>query len=148
MIAHHAQALLMAEWAMDSLHGAGNAVRAMSERMAVSQQDEIAFLERWLRERGVPRMEHDMLMPGMLTPEQLAQLERARGPEFDRLFLTRMIQHHQGAITMVEQLLATEGAVQDGLVFQFAAEVNADQTAEIERMRRLLTALLIGGTTP
>jgi uncharacterized protein (DUF305 family) len=89
-----------------------------------------------------------MLMPGMLTPDQLAQLDRARGPEFDRLFLTLMIQHHEGALTMVQQLLGTQGAAQDGLVFRFAADVHADQTTEIARMRRMLAALPNGGKTP
>jgi len=82
-----------------------------------------------------------MLMPGMLTPDQLAELDSARGPDFDRLFLKFMIQHHQGAITMVDQLLGTQAAAQDGSVFRFAADVNADQTAEIDRMNRMLTAL-------
>jgi uncharacterized protein (DUF305 family) len=77
----------------------------------------------------------------MLTPAQMAQLDSARGPEFDRLFLTFMIQHHQGAITMVEQLLGTQGAAQDGVVFRFAADVNADQTTEIDRMTRMLDAM-------
>ena len=85
-----------------------------------------------------------MLMPGMLTPAQLAQLDSARGPEFDRLFLTFMIQHHQGAITMVDELLARQGAAQDGLVFRFAADVNADQTTEIDRMNRMLAAMSPG----
>jgi uncharacterized protein (DUF305 family) len=77
----------------------------------------------------------------MLTPAQMAQLDAARGPEFDRLFLTFMIMHHQGAITMVNQLLATPGAAQDGTIFRFAADVNADQTTEIDRMTSMLDAL-------
>jgi uncharacterized protein (DUF305 family) len=80
-------------------------------------------------------------MPGMLTPEQMAQLDAGRGREFDRLFLTFMIQHHQGALTMVAQLLAAPGAAQDGPVFRFAADVNADQTTEIDRMTRMLDDL-------
>jgi uncharacterized protein (DUF305 family) len=80
-------------------------------------------------------------MPGMLTPEQMAQLDAARGPEFDRLFLTFMIQHHRGAITMVEQLLAVPGAGQDGPIFRFASDVNADQTTEINRMNLMLDDL-------
>lgn len=151
MIAHHAQAVLIAGWAPD--HGASPALRTMCERIVVSQNDEITFMRRWLRERNqpvpadggtgghtMPGMNHT-LMPGMLTPDQLAQLDSARGPDFDRLFLKFMIQHHQGAITMVDQLLSTQGAAQDGLVFRFAADVNADQTAEIDRMNRLLAAL-------
>jgi uncharacterized protein (DUF305 family) len=160
MIAHHAQAVLIGGWAVDATHGASPAVRTLSERIVVAQTDEIAFMQRWLQERGepvpptdprghiMPGMGHPMLMPGMLTPEQLAELDRARGPDFDRLFLTLMIQHHQGAITMVERLLGAHGAAQDGLVFRFAADVNADQTTEIERMRRMLAALPPGGTSP
>ena len=151
MIGHHAQAVLMAGWA--PTHGAGAAVRALSERIVVAQRDEIAFMQRWLRERHetvppadprgqvMPGMDHPMLMPGMLTPEQMAQLDSARGPAFDRLFLQFMIQHHQGAITMVERLLSAPGAAQDGPVFRFAADVNADQTTEIDRMNLMLDAL-------
>lgn len=148
MITHHAQAVLIGGWAVDATHSASPQVRVLSERIVVAQTDEIAFLERWLRERNEPRMKHPILMPGMLTPEQLAQLDRARGAEFDRLFLTLMIQHHQGAVTMVDQLLGAQGAAQDGLVFRFAADVHADQTTEIERMQRMLAALPSGGKTP
>src|SRR3989442_12019505 len=120
MIGHHAQAIQMAGWAPS--HGASPSLRVLCERIVVAQNDEIVFAQRWLREHGEyvppadPRghimqgMDHPMLMPGMLTPEQMAQLDAARGPEFDRLFLTFMIQHHQGAITMVQQLLAVPGA--------------------------------------
>jgi uncharacterized protein (DUF305 family) len=151
MIGHHAQAIQMAGWA--PTHGASASVRVLCERIVVAQNDEIAFAQRWLREhnelvppadpRGhvMPGMDHPMLMPGMLTPEQMAQLDAARGREFDRLFLTFMIQHHQGAITMVEQLLRAPGAAQDGPVFRFAADVNADQTTEIDRMTLMLDAL-------
>src|SRR5213078_4794408 len=110
MIVHHAQAVLMAGWAPS--HGASQALRALCERIVVGQGDEIALIERWLREHHepvpavdpqggghtMPGMDHPMLMPGMLTAAQLAQLDSARGPEFDRLFLKFMIQHHQGAI--------------------------------------------------
>ncbi len=155
MIGHHAQAVLMAGWA--PTHGASESVRALCERIVVGQRDEIAFLQRWLGERhetvppADPRMhgmDHPMLMPGMLTPEQMAQLDSARGPEFDRLFLRFMIQHHQGAITMVEQLLSAPGAAEDGPVFRFAADVNADQTIEIDRMNQMLDALNSGGKCP
>lgn len=151
MIAHHAQAVLIAGWAPS--HGASESLQALCERIVVAQNDEIAFAQRWLRERHqpvppadprghtMPGMDHPMLMPGMLTPEQMAQLDAARGREFDRLFLTFMIQHHQGAITMVEQLIRAPGAAQDGPVFRFAADVNADQTTEIDRMTRMLEAL-------
>jgi uncharacterized protein (DUF305 family) len=153
MIGHHAQAVLMAGWAPS--HGASQSLRALCERIVVGQRDEIAFMQRWLRERRltVPDADasHDMmpdmpgmhhtLMPGMLTAEQLTQLDRARGTEFDRLFLTFMIQHHQGAITMVEQLFSANGAAQDDNIFKFASDVNADQTTEIDRMSLMLSTL-------
>jgi uncharacterized protein (DUF305 family) len=85
-------------------------------------------------------MEHVMLMPGMLTPEQMSQLDAARGPEFDRLFLTFMIQHHKGAVSMVQELFGTYGAGQDEIVFKFASDVNIDQTTEIARMEQMLIA--------
>ena len=120
MIAHHAQALLMAGWAPS--HGAGSSVQTLCSRIINAQKDEIAIVQTWLRDRGqqVPEakpvpmkmmmngMEHEMLMPGMLTDEQLKQLDAAHGPEFDKLFLRFMIQHHQGAVSMVEDLLSHE----------------------------------------
>jgi uncharacterized protein (DUF305 family) len=150
MIAHHAQAITMAR--MAPTHGAQPAIRVLAERIDVSQKDEIDFMQRWLKARGqtVPdanaHAAHsgmDMpgmpaLMPGMLTPEQMAQLEKATGAEFDRLFLTFMIQHHLGALTMVEQLFASHGAAQDDDVFKFASDVGADQSSEIGRMQRML----------
>src|SRR5207245_1047687 len=83
-------------------------------------------------------MEHEMLMPGMLTDEEMAELDRARGPEFDRLFLIGMIKHHQGAIDMVDVLFKAYGAAQDETVFKFASDVYADQGIEIERMNKML----------
>jgi uncharacterized protein (DUF305 family) len=141
MIGHHAQAVTMGGWAPS--HDASPSVRGLSERIVVAQRDEIAFMQRWLRERHeiLPGMTHPMLMPGMLSPAQMAQLDSARGQAFDSLFLTFMIMHHQGAITMVNQLLATPGAAQDGTVFRFAADVNADQTTEIDRMTHMLDDL-------
>lgn len=151
MIAHHAQAVLMAGWAPS--HGASPAVQALCERIVVGQRDEIVSMQRWLRERHervpepdprgylMPGMDHPMLMPGMLTPEQLAQLDGVRGSEFDRLFLTFMIQHHRGALAMVRELLDTPGAARDGLLFQFASDVSADQLTEINRMTGMLNAL-------
>ena len=150
MIHHHAQAVVMAGWAQT--HGARPDVKTLAQRIDVAQRDEMAFMQRWLRERHqeVPdplehyAMGHDMamspaeLMPGMLTAEQMKALDAARGPEFDRLFLTDMIQHHQGAITMVNQLFSTPGGGQELYVFRFASDVNADQTTEIERMRLML----------
>lgn len=150
MIEHHAQAVLMAGWAPS--HGASGAVQALCERIVVSQRDEIAVMQRWLRERhepvpdpdprghAMPGMDHPMLMPGMLMPEQLAQLDAARGPEFDRLFLTLMIQHHRGALTMVRELIDAPGAARGGLLFQIASDIGADQAAEIDRMTRMLDA--------
>ena len=157
MIGHHAQAVLMAGWAPS--HAASSGVRALCERIVVGQRDEIAFMQRWLRERHqtVPDgdashvrmagMEHPM-MPGMLTQEQLDQLDQARGAAFDRLFLSFMIQHHQGAITMVQTLMGSPGAAQDEYVFKFAADVNADQTTEIDRMNLMLEALPTTSTRP
>lgn len=151
MISHHAQAILMAGWAAS--HGAGAAVRTLCERIVVAQQDEIATMQRWLRDhhqpvpdadpRGMamPGMDHPMLMPGMLTPEQLAQLDSARGSQFDQLFLQQMIQHHRGAVTMVNQLVDAPRSSHDGLVFQIASDINADQSAEIDRMTRMLNAM-------
>jgi uncharacterized protein (DUF305 family) len=157
MIDHHAQAVMMAGWAPS--HGASASVRGLCERIVVAQRDEIAFMQRWLRERHLPVPEadasHDMMpgmehpmMPGMLTAQELTQLDRARGPEFDRFFLADMIKHHQGAITMVEQLFASQGAAQDDNIFKFAADVNADQTAEIDRMSIMLAAMSPPARTP
>lgn len=155
MIGHHGQAIVMAGWAPS--HDARPDVRILAERIDVAQRDEIAMMQRWLRERHEtvpdPNAHHDhagmdmpgmdmsgALMPGMLTADQLAQLDRARGPEFDRLFLTLMIQHHQGAVTMVKELLGFPGAGQDDDIFRFVADVNVDQATEIDRMRRMLAS--------
>lgn len=158
MIDHHAQAVLMGGWAPS--HGASESVRVLCERIVVAQRDEIAFMQRWLRERNeavpsgdphghsMPGMDMPMLMPGMLTPEQMAQLDAARGPEFDRLFLMFMIQHHRGAITMVNELLGNQGAAQDGQVNRFANDVFADQSTEIDRMNRMLDAMSPRGARP
>ena len=86
-------------------------------------------------------MEHEMLMPGMLTEDQMQQLDQARGAEFDRLFLTFMIQHHKGAVSMVKDLFGSYGAAQDETVFKFATDVSVDQTTEIARMEKMLAAL-------
>jgi uncharacterized protein (DUF305 family) len=154
MIVHHRQAILMAGWA--PTHDAGPALRALCERILVSQRDEIATMTRWLTVHGaapsdgsrsaghamagMPGMDEATPMPGMLSPDQLAQLDAARGPAFDQLFLTFMIQHHQGALTMVDRLFGAQDAAQDPYVFQAASDISADQTAEIDRMRRMLAA--------
>jgi uncharacterized protein (DUF305 family) len=156
MIPHHAQAVIMAGWAPS--HGARKDVAILCERIVVGQRDEIGLMQTWLRDRGlaVPDaastrhkmkmngMEHEMLMPGMLTDEEMAELDRARGPEFDRLFLVGMIKHHQGAIDMVDVLLKSYGAAQDETVFKFANDVYADQSIEIDRMNKMLE----GGSRP
>jgi uncharacterized protein (DUF305 family) len=150
MIHHHAQAVVMAGWAQS--HGARPDVQTLAGRIDVAQRDEMAFMQRWLRDRNeeVPdplehyEMGHDMamspseMMPGMLTAQQMAQLDSARGPDFDRLFLTDMIQHHTGALTMVQQLFGSPGAGQELYVFRFASDVDADQNTEIARMRLML----------
>jgi uncharacterized protein (DUF305 family) len=152
MIAHHAQALVMSGWAPG--HGASPAVQRLAERIVNGQQDEIATMQRWLRDRKQPVPEpgaamkmgpghqmHEMLMPGMLTDAQMKELDQARGPEFDRLFLTYMIQHHRGAVTMVQQLFGTRGAAQDEVTFKLASDVSADQSSEITRMESMLAGL-------
>jgi uncharacterized protein (DUF305 family) len=167
MIHHHAQAILIAKWAPS--HGASAAVRRLCERIVVAQRDEIMLMTTWLRERNLvtpvadtlglssQHAGHEMpgmtmaapvMMPGMLTPPQVAQLDSARGSKFDRLFLQYMIQHHQGAITMVRQLFSSYGAAQDGVVYRFAADVEADQSAEIERMTLMLAAIPGSGSSP
>ena len=135
---------------------------AMAARIISAQNDEIAIMQEWLRDQNQPvpvpnpagvrmkmdGMEHDMLMPGMLTPEQMSQLDKARGVEFDRLFLTFMIQHHRGAVTMVHELFRTYGAGQDEAVFKFASDVQVDQSTEVARMEKMLAAMPAGGLSP
>jgi len=150
MIGHHAQAIVMARWA--PTHGASPAIRTLAARIINAQGDEIALMQHWLRDRNqeVPDatpmgmkmemegMEHMMLMPGMLNDAQMKELNAARGADYDRLFLTYMIQHHNGAVTMVRELFATDGAGQDEQVFKFASDVQVDQSTEIARMQRML----------
>jgi uncharacterized protein (DUF305 family) len=157
MIGHHAQAILMAGWAPS--HGASQSVQALCERILVGQRDEIVLMRRWLREwqqpvpeadashHMMPGMEHT-LMPGMLTAEQLAQLDHATGAEFDRLLLTFMIRHHQGALTMVKQLVETPGAARDDNVFKFVSDMNVDQETEINRMKLMLAGIPVGAAGP
>ena len=150
MIPHHAQAVIMAGWAPS--HGAREDVAILCERIVVAQRDEIFTMQSWLQDRDQPvpdatstrhkmkmnGVEHEMLMAGMLTDEEMAELDRSRGPEFDRLFLNGMIRHHQGAIDMVDVLFKAYGAAQDELVFKFASDVYADQSIEIDRMTKML----------
>jgi uncharacterized protein (DUF305 family) len=160
MIAHHAQAIVMSRWAPS--HGASPSIRTLTERIINAQQDEIAGMQKWLRDRHLPvpeanphgmtmkmnGMEHEMLMPGMLSESQLKELEGARGKEFDRLFLVFMIQHHQGAVTMVNELFDTNGAAQDITVFKLASDISADQTTEIERMQKMLASMVFTAGAP
>ena len=148
MIAHHAQALDMAGLVPSRSSHPG--VKLLAERIDVSQRGEIDLMRRWLRKRGqaVPAPDanahavtgHGELMPGMLTHEQLLQLAAARGTAFDRLFLQQMIRHHEGALQMVSQLLATNRNL-DAETFRFVSDVDADQRAEIQRMQSLLRSL-------
>jgi uncharacterized protein (DUF305 family) len=158
MIGHHAQAIVMARLA--PANGASPQVRVLADRIIAAQEDEILTMRNWLRDRGRPAPDpaapmdmehhahHEMLMPGMLTPAQVKELDAARGAEFDRLFLVSMIRHHRGAVTMVKQLFDTYGAGQDETVFKFASDVNVDQTTEIARMEKMLAALLFETPSP
>lgn len=169
MIEHHAQALAMT--ALMSGRSTTPAMLLLGQRIDVSQTDEIALMRHWLEKRhekvpaiayatatdtthhsmamsgnGMANMDmaHGALMPGMLTPEQLAQLASTKGDAFDRLFLEDMIRHHEGALVMVHDLFATNGAAQEPEIFQYASDVDADQRAEIMRMRALLASLASG----
>jgi len=149
MIMHHAQAVEMT--ALMESHTENKDLRLLGARISSSQSDEIRFMRRWLAARGeslsmpmpgMPGMdisrEAKTLMPGMLSPEQMEALRKARGPEFDHLFLTGMIQHHEGALTMVKELFDTAGAGQDADVFNFATDVDSGQRAEIRIMQAML----------
>ena len=150
MIPHHAQAVLIAGWVPERTERRD--LRVLAERIVVAQKDEIKLMQTWLEDRGLPvpaadathhvmkhgDMDHKMLMPGMLTEDELAALKAAKGKAFDRLFLTAMIKHHQGAITMVDDLFKADGSANDETVFRFASDVYADQTTEIHFMTRML----------
>jgi uncharacterized protein (DUF305 family) len=151
MIPHHAQAVIMASEAAS--HGARADILVLCERIVVGQTDEIALMQYWLRTHGetvpdgkstkmkMPGMDMVMLMPGMLTDEQMAALDKARGSEWDRLFLQGMIGHHQGAVGMVDKLLNSTDPANDDLVYKMASDVYADQTTEIERMTKMLATI-------
>ena len=157
MIMHHSQAIVMT--ALIASHTENQDLRLLGARISRSQSDEINFMQRWLAARGeslsmpaseMPGMEPGMqpgmdmshqpvsLMPGMLTPPQMAELRKAKGAEFDRLFLTGMIQHHNGALTMVQGLFDTAGAGQDADLFNFATDADNGQRAEIRIMQAML----------
>ena len=145
MIPHHAQAKEMSALAESRTNN--DAVRAVASRITLSQDDEIAMMQGWLRERGLEVTAEDAhhaadfeLMAGMLSDEQMGELAAASGPEFDRLYLEYMIDHHQGALDMVEMLLDQRGSVQDPLLYEFTSDVTSDQTSEIERMDTLLAS--------
>ncbi len=165
MIGHHAQALAMT--ALIPTRSSRQDIRMLGQRITVSQKDEIAMMQQWLRDRhqqlpardaqpggqtmaghsmNMPGMAmSDTLMPGMLTSEQLAELAKTTGDEFDKLFLADMIRHHEGALVMVKSLLGTTGSGQEAEVFRFASEVDTDQRAEIARMNALLDTLGASG---
>jgi uncharacterized protein (DUF305 family) len=148
MIMHHAQAVEMT--ALINSHTGNKELHALGARISSSQTDEIKFMKRWLLARGekvstAMDMTHDsMLMPGMLTAEQMEVLRKAKGAEFDRLFLTGMIQHHNGALTMVKELFETAGAGQDGEMFDFATDVDTGQRVEIKIMEHMLEKNISG----
>ena len=149
MIRHHTQAVEMT--ALIASHTENKELRLLGARISSSQSDEISFMKRWLAARGeslsmampeMPGMDmsHQVmpLMPGMLTPEQMEALRKAKGAEFDRLFLTGMIRHHNGALAMVKDLFDTAGAGQDADLFNFATDVDSGQRAEIRIMQTML----------
>ena len=148
MIMHHAQAVEMT--ALIESHTQNKELHTLGARINKSQAAEISFMKRWLMARGQPTthtMHHmpgmdmsspSMLMPGMLTPQQMAALKKAKGEQFDRLFLTGMIQHHKGALTMVKDLFDTAGAGQDAELFNFVTDVDTGQRAEIRIMQTML----------
>jgi uncharacterized protein (DUF305 family) len=155
MIMHHSQAVEMVE--LLRTRGASKELQALGDRISISQTDEIKYMKQWLEDRGKPTsmpMKHDMkgmegmdmkgmdmsmpMMPGMLTPQQMKDLEAAKGAAFDHLFLTGMIQHHTGALTMVDELYNTPGAGQDVVLFDFATDIDNTQRAEIRIMQAML----------
>jgi uncharacterized protein (DUF305 family) len=153
MIGHHAQAILMSK--LIPTHTANSTMHTLGGRIINAQTDEIALMSLWLKDRKQPVPEvhiegltlmvhgadHAMHMPGMLTEEQLKQLDAARGAEFDRLFLNFMIQHHRGAITMVHELFNAPEQGQDEMIFKLASDIQVDQVTEVARMEKMLAAM-------
>ena len=159
MIHHHSQAVEMTDLLRTRTRNKD--LLALGKRISISQTDEMKYMRQWLEERGEPaamghgpmnhtgamkatdhmdhaNMDSMPLMPGMLTPKQMKALEQASGPAFDHLFLTGMIQHHTGALVMVQDLFNTPGAGEDPILFDFATDVDSTQRAEIEIMRGML----------
>jgi uncharacterized protein (DUF305 family) len=147
MIMHHSQAVEMTD--LLRTRGRSKDLQELGKRISISQTDEIKYMKQWLEDRGQSTsMQHDHmdhahmdampLMPGMLSPQQMKALEQARGPAFDHLFLTGMIQHHTGALIMVQDLFDTAGAGQDPVLFDFATDIDNTQRAEINIMRNML----------
>ncbi len=155
MIHHHAQAVEMTD--LLATRTQNEDMRKLALRISLSQKDEIGMMQHWLQARGqtapstsamamdhmdhMDHMGHDMgqpMMPGMLTPDEMARLASVKGPEFDRLFLEGMIKHHGGALYMVQELLKTPGAAQDPDIFAFVSDIDADQRMEIDRMNAML----------
>ena len=160
MISHHAQAIAMARLA--PARAGSESIRTLAARIINAQQDEIVIMQTWLADRRQPvppanpngmvhemaGMTHTMLMPGMLSSDQVQALGRSRGADFDERFLRSMIQHHRGATEMVRQLFAVPGAGENDVVFKFASDVNVDQSTEIARMELLLVTLVVQGRLP
>ena len=159
MIHHHSQAVEMVD--LLRTRSRNRKLQALGNRISISQTDEMKYMKQWLEDRGQPApmahgqmnhaaMGHDMkamagmdmgsmpMMPGMLTPQQMKDLAKASGPAFDHLFLTGMIQHHTGALIMVDDLFNTAGAGQDNVLYDFATDVDNTQRAEIEIMKSML----------
>ena len=153
MVHHHAQALVMS--ALAPTNSSSAAIKTLTGRIINAQKDEISVMQRWLRERGRPVPEvgtntsmtmdedHSVHMPGMLSPQQIDSLTLAHNEEYDRLFLRYMIQHHNGAVTMVHELFATDGAAQDDFVFKLASDIQVDQITEVARMQEMLDELVL-----
>jgi len=155
MIAHHAQALIMSAFA--ETNGASLVIQTLAARIINAQNDEIQIMQEWLekRDQPVPHFmiednqlmihgvdhHHDMHMPGMLSSEQLQELEEAKNSEFDRLFLEYMIMHHEGAVHMVHELFNTDGAITGESTYRLASDIQVDQITEIDRMKLMLEEL-------